>query len=156
MTWCSCMGLYKLSLVLWLKRSPERDNKWRGIQKSYSRTHKNLHIWGPLLAEMARLSIVLIGINNKNLITWLCPLWPLFNNYVSKLVTCNVSFHIAATGYGMDDREARARVRVGSRIFSSPCRPDRLWGPPSLLVDIGYSFPGGKAAGVWSWPLTSA
>jgi hypothetical protein len=38
-------------------------------------------------------------------------------------------------------------------IFRS--RPDRPWGPPSLLYN-GYriSFPGGKAAGVWSWPLT--
>jgi len=32
----------------------------------------------------------------------------------------------------------------------------RLWGPPSLLSN-GYrgSFIGGKAAGAWSWPLTS-
>jgi hypothetical protein len=27
------------------------------------------------------------------------------------------------------------RVPVGSRIFSSPRRPDRLWGPPSLLAN---------------------
>jgi hypothetical protein len=26
---------------------------------------------------------------------------------------------------------------VGSRIFSSPCRPDRLWGPSNLLYN-GY------------------
>jgi hypothetical protein len=42
-----------------------------------------------------------------------------------------------ATAYGLDDRGVRARVPVGLRIFSSPCRPDRLWGPPSLL-SIGY------------------
>jgi hypothetical protein len=30
-----------------------------------------------------------------------------------------------ATGYGLD--------AVGSRIFSSPRRPDRLWGPLNLL-----------------------
>jgi hypothetical protein len=34
-----------------------------------------------------------------------------------------------ATGYGLDG----VRVPVGSRIFSSPQRPDRLWGPPNLL-----------------------
>jgi hypothetical protein len=38
-----------------------------------------------------------------------------------------------ATGYGLDDRGVGVRVPVGSRIFSSPRRPDRIWGPPSLL-----------------------
>jgi hypothetical protein len=36
-----------------------------------------------------------------------------------------------ATGYGLDDRVIRVRVPVGSRIFSSPRRPDWLWGPPA-------------------------
>jgi hypothetical protein len=38
-----------------------------------------------------------------------------------------------ATGYGPDDRGFGVRVPVGLRIFSSPRRPDRLWGPPKLL-----------------------
>jgi hypothetical protein len=38
-----------------------------------------------------------------------------------------------ATGYGLDDRGVGVRVPVGSRIFSSPSRPDGLWGPPNLL-----------------------
>jgi hypothetical protein len=42
-----------------------------------------------------------------------------------------------ATGYGLHDRVVGVRVPVGSRIFSSPRRPDRLWGPPSLLSN-GY------------------
>jgi hypothetical protein len=29
-------------------------------------------------------------------------------------------------GYGLPDRGVEVRVLVGSRIFSSPCRPDRL------------------------------
>jgi hypothetical protein len=37
------------------------------------------------------------------------------------------------TGYGMEDREVGVRLPVGSRIFSSGPRQDRLWGPPNLL-----------------------
>jgi hypothetical protein len=42
-----------------------------------------------------------------------------------------------ATGYGLDYRGVGVRVPVGSRILSSPSRPDRLWGPPNLLPN-GY------------------
>jgi hypothetical protein len=42
-----------------------------------------------------------------------------------------------ATGYGLDDQGVGVWVPVSSRIFSSPRRPDRLWGPPSLLSN-GY------------------
>jgi hypothetical protein len=38
------------------------------------------------------------------------------------------------TGYGLDDRGAGLRVPVGSRILSSPHRPDRLWGSPTQGV----------------------
>jgi hypothetical protein len=40
---------------------------------------------------------------------------------------CN---HLEDLGFGV-------RVSVGENIFSSPRRPDRLWGPPSLLYN-GY------------------
>jgi hypothetical protein len=50
-------------------------------------------------------------------------------------------FGIAA-GYELED--GGVRVPVGSRIFSSPRRPDRLWGPLNLLYN-GYRelFPRG-------------
>jgi hypothetical protein len=54
-----------------------------------------------------------------------------------------------ATGYGLDNQGVGVQVPVGSRIVSSPCRSDWLWGPPNLLPN-GYqeiSFPRGKAAG---------
>jgi hypothetical protein len=38
-----------------------------------------------------------------------------------------------ATGYGLDDRGVGVRVPVGSRIFTSLSRSNRLWGPPTLL-----------------------
>jgi hypothetical protein len=62
-----------------------------------------------------------------------------------------------ATGYGQDGQGVGIRVPVGEIIFSSPRLPDGLWGPPNLLSN-GYQwlFPGGKAAGTQSWPLTSS
>jgi hypothetical protein len=51
---------------------------------------------------------------------------------------------VAATGYGLGDWRFGVRVPVESRIFSSPLRPDQLWGTLRLL-SRGYSglFPEG-------------
>jgi hypothetical protein len=38
-----------------------------------------------------------------------------------------------ATGYGLDDQGVGLRVPMEAKIFTSPCRPDLLWDPPSLL-----------------------
>jgi hypothetical protein len=56
------------------------------------------------------------------------------------------------TGYRLYNRKVGVQVLEGSRIFSSPQRPDRFWGTPSLLSN-GYLglFPRG-----WSWPLISS
>jgi hypothetical protein len=42
-----------------------------------------------------------------------------------------------ATGYELEDWGVGVRAPVGSRIFSSPNRSDRLWGPPNLQSN-GY------------------
>jgi hypothetical protein len=49
-----------------------------------------------------------------------------------------------ATGYGLDDRGVGVRVLVGSRIFSSPRRPDRSG---VHAMGTGGSFLRGTAAG---------
>jgi hypothetical protein len=38
-----------------------------------------------------------------------------------------------ATGYFLDDRNVEVRDPVGARIFTSPYRPDRLWGPLRII-----------------------
>jgi len=55
------------------------------------------------------------------------------------------------TGYGLDGPGIESRW---GEIFRT-C-PDRPWGPPNLLYNGYRVFPGvgGKAAGVWRWPLT--
>jgi hypothetical protein len=42
-----------------------------------------------------------------------------------------------ATGHGLDDRGVGIRVPVRSKILTSPCHPDWLWGPSNLLSN-GY------------------
>jgi hypothetical protein len=41
------------------------------------------------------------------------------------------------TGYGLDDQGVGVWIPARERIFTSPCRPHRLWGSPSLLSN-GY------------------
>jgi hypothetical protein len=54
------------------------------------------------------------------------------NNFDYGINICYIGGGIAH-GYELDDREVGVRVPVGSKIFSSPRRLDRLWGPLSLL-----------------------
>jgi hypothetical protein len=55
-----------------------------------------------------------------------------------------------ATRYGLDFPGIDSRR--GGEIFRT--RPDRLWGPPSLLYNGYRIFPGSKAAGAWRWSPT--
>jgi hypothetical protein len=54
-------------------------------------------------------------------------------------------------------RWSEVQFLAGARDFSSLTRPDRLWGPSSLLFN-GYrgSLPRGKVAMAWNWPFTSS
>jgi hypothetical protein len=60
-----------------------------------------------------------------------------------------------ATGYGLDDRGIGVLVPLGSRIVFTSSSP--ALGPTQSPIQWvpGGSFPRGKAAGAWSWPLTS-
>jgi hypothetical protein len=62
-----------------------------------------------------------------------------------------------ALGYGLDDRGSRVRLPAGAGNFSLHHRVQNGSGahPTSYPMGTGGSFPGGKTAGGWSWPLIS-
>jgi hypothetical protein len=62
-----------------------------------------------------------------------------------------------ALGYGLDDRGSRVRFPAGAGNFSLHHRIQNGSGAHPTYCPMGTrgSFPGGKAVGVWSWPLTS-
>jgi hypothetical protein len=60
-----------------------------------------------------------------------------YYNYYRPLSVSRDSAVCIATGYGLADQGVGVRSPVRARIFSSPCRSDRLWGPPSLISN-GY------------------
>jgi hypothetical protein len=62
--------------------------------------------------------------------------WAAALNFVSRDSSVGI-----VTGYGLDDQRGGSSSPVGSKIFTSPYRSDRLWGPPNRGL-----FPGGKAA----------
>jgi hypothetical protein len=60
-----------------------------------------------------------------------------------------------ALGYGLDDRGSRVRFPAGA----AKCLHHRVQNgsgvhPASYPMGTRGSFPGGKSAGAWSWPLT--
>jgi hypothetical protein len=62
-----------------------------------------------------------------------------------------------ALGYGLDDRGSRLRLPAGAGNFSRHRRVQNDSGahPASYPMGTRGSFPGGKTAGAWSWPITS-
>jgi hypothetical protein len=62
-----------------------------------------------------------------------------------------------ALGYGLDDGGSKVRFPAGAGNFSLHHRVQNgsESRPASYPMDTRGSFPGGKAAGAWSWPLTS-
>jgi hypothetical protein len=57
------------------------------------------------------------------------------NNTLLLLFRSRGSIVGIVTSFGLEDRGVGVRVPVGSRIFCSPNRPDRLWGSPNLLTE---------------------
>jgi hypothetical protein len=59
-----------------------------------------------------------------------------------------------ATGYGLDGPGSISAVQDFPLLHS--VQTDSGTHPASYPMGTGGSFPGGKAVGAWSWPLTSS
>jgi hypothetical protein len=59
-----------------------------------------------------------------------------------------------ASGFELDNWGIVIQVPVGSRIFFSPRRPDRLWGSPTLLSN-GYRLLFLRGQSGWGVKLTT-
>ena len=78
-----------------------------------------------------------------------CPSETKFHTHTEKYLTYYTNFGRSGQPSGYSDSLDGPGIesRWGGEIF----RPDRPWGPPSLLYNGYRVFPGGKA---WCWPLT--
>jgi hypothetical protein len=76
-------------------------------------------------------------------------------DYINKSRDSSVGI---ALGYVLDDRGSRVRFPTGAGNFSLHHRVQNGSGahPASYPRGTRGSFPGGKAAGAWSWPFTSS
>jgi hypothetical protein len=60
-----------------------------------------------------------------------------------------------ALDYGLDNRGSRVRFSAGAGNFSLHHRIQNGSGAHPASYPMGTGDSGGKAAGAWSWPLTS-
>jgi hypothetical protein len=116
--------------------------KYLNSQRMLLENVSTLPVFRILFADLLRKwlpNIIIIPV--YFLLTSPCNLDRTMWNYKLLLKSKNVSTYMMSrdslesirTGYGLDDGGVSFRVPVGSRIFSSPRRPDGFWGPPSLI-----------------------
>jgi hypothetical protein len=112
-----------------------------------------LHAHLPAIPKWKRYLLSSVNVVNQlSRLTLVCCLIRSVNNYFWFNKLSEPGWHVGiATGYGLGDRGVGVWVPVGPRIFISPNRPDRLWGPHSLLpigtgtLSSGVKRPGREA-----------
>jgi hypothetical protein len=135
----------------WLFLSQINNRKYRAFK-----CHVQVCLSNSLSSWVQLLKCLHLGFVSDELSRVLCSkscsevLSVAFNIFCSLMPICNSSSTLnppellelssgsvvgIATAYGLDERGLVVRVPVGSSIFTSQYRPDRCWGPPSLLFD---------------------
>jgi hypothetical protein len=80
----------------------------------------------------------------------------LFSIFVTTLLTFSRDRVVDGNWLRLDDREFRVRVPEGQEFtLLHVVQTGSGVHPTSYPMGTGGPFPGGKAAGAWSWPLTS-
>jgi hypothetical protein len=75
--------------------------------------------------------------------------------YFSCFIFIQKWIHISDLYFYLDDRGVGIRVPVGEEIFLlHSVQIGSVAHPACYPLGIESSFPGSKAAGAWSWPLT--
>jgi hypothetical protein len=108
--------------------------------------------WKSLLKKTEVFEI--LGLYNRHNITYVSMEQSGAELVISKGRNSSVGIML---GYGLDDRSSRVPSGGGAGNFSLHHRVRNGSGthPVSYPMGTRGSFPGGKAAGAWSWPLTS-
>jgi hypothetical protein len=115
----------RLQLCIWGKET-RPEPRWYTAWSELHSTESSTSVWEKLESSCIQLFMIL------------------FNDTICSLESRDSAVGIP-TGYRLDDQGVGVRVSVGASILISPCRPDRLWGSPSLLSD---ALPGALSPGV--------
>jgi hypothetical protein len=141
------------------------------VSKSFrsGRLEPELQMVQPSATRCSSTAILLVSVVSFDAIT-LCVASQWVFNFVISLSTQSGNFWIhpcikqsrdgsvgIALGYVLDYRSSGVRFPPGAGNFSFHRQVQNgSWAhPASYPMGTRCSFPGGKAAGAWSWPLTS-
>jgi hypothetical protein len=146
-------GRGPLSLVSIIEELLERKSSVSGLEsREYGSTKSSRWQRGNLYLHKLALTSTTSGGRSVGIVRSLAQCTELILFFILQGIR-DSSVGIAAD-YGMDREDSIHRK--SKWLFSTPQSQNRLWDPPSLLSNkLREPFPLGKAAGPWSWTLTS-
>jgi hypothetical protein len=141
----------------WRKWLEQVSETWNVVSWSvcWDNMQKALHMW-----EMLMIIKLKTQGSSQNPAT--LPFFEQRQTYFQKLFLLTtisravIAQSVSLPGYGLDDRGSRVRFPARAGNFSLHHRVQNGSGahPASYRMTTKGSFPGGKAAWAWSWPLS--